>query len=170
MTDRNNELRIEPISRSYRRKGFNCENPSLNDYLHQFARQNDKHNIAKTFVAVDDKSNVYGYFCLSATSIEFEELTDELSRQLPGYPVPACLIGKLAVDVNHKGKGLGARLLVEAFQQILTASEAMAVKAIVVDAIDEQAKHFYKHFGFLELTGHKLKLFLPIETIGKAFI
>ena len=169
MTDRINALRIEPISRSHQRKGFDCNNLALNNYLHQFARQNDKHNMAKTFVAVDAGNNVFGYVSLSATSIEFEELPEALTKQLPGYPVPACLIGKLAVDASFKGKGLGARLLIEAFQHILTASEAMAIKAAVVDAIDEEAKSFYLHFGFIELPGHDLKLFLPIETIKQLF-
>lgn len=158
-------LRIEPISKLHNRKDFDCKEPSLNVYIQQHARQNDEKNIARCFVAVDDKDTVFGYFTLSASSIEFEELPDEYVKRLPHYPVPAALIGKLAVDSNAGGQGLGSRLLVDALQRILDTSEKMAIKVVLVDAIDEKAKGFYLHYGFIELSGHDLTLFLPIETI-----
>jgi predicted N-acetyltransferase YhbS len=167
MKDRINELRIEPISKAHHRADFSCTKPLFSEYLKRFARQNDERNIAKTFVAIDDNNRVYGYYSLSATSIEFEELPEELTKQLPGYPIPASLIGKLAVDSGNEGQGLGSRLLIEALQRILSISEEMAIKVVLVDAIDEEAKGFYLHFGFIELPGHDLKLFLPIETIGQ---
>jgi predicted N-acetyltransferase YhbS len=167
MTDRINELRIEPISKAHNRTDFSCAKPSFSEYLQRFARKNDERNIAKTFVAVDG-DRVYGYYSLSATSIEFEELPEEHAKQLPGYPVPASLIGQLAVDSSIEGQGLGPRLLVDALQKIVSVSEEMAIKVVIVDAIDADAKSFYQHFGFLELPGHDLKLFLPIETIRKA--
>jgi len=168
MKDRIGRLRIEPISKSHLRKDFNCTRPSLNEYLQQFARQNDERNIAKTFVGVDDNNRVLGYYSLSATSIEFEELPEDLAKRLPCYPIPGAVIGRLAVDSSVEGQGLGARLLIGALQRILAASDEMAIKVVLVDAFDESAKDFYLHFGFIELPGHDLKLFLPIETIVKA--
>ncbi|HDH17043.1 MAG TPA: GNAT family N-acetyltransferase, partial [Gammaproteobacteria bacterium] len=75
----------------------------------------------------------------------------------------------LAVDSRVEGQGLGARLLVEALKQILTASKKLAIIVVLIDAIDEKAKGFYLHFGFIELSGHDLKLFLPFETIDQLF-
>lgn len=167
MMERIVELRIEPISKAHNRKAFICKKSPLAVYLQQHARQNDEKNIAKAYVAVDDKDTVHGYYTLSATNIEFKECPKEYSKGIPQYPIPAVLIGKLAVDENIEGQGLGSRLLIDALQRILAASEKVAVKAVIVDAIDEEAKGYYLHFGFIELPGHALKLFLPIETIDQ---
>jgi len=167
MTEYIDALRIEPISKLHNRKDFKCKKKALTQYLHRFARQNDENNIAKTFVAVDDDNKVIGYYSLSTASIEFEDLPEDFIKGLPRYPIPAALIAKLAVDSNVNGQGLGSRLLIEALQNILTASEEIAVKVVLVDAIDEEAKGYYLRFGFIELPGNDLKLFLPIETISQ---
>lgn len=165
MTDRIDELRIEPIAKHHIRKAFSCRKPARAEYLQRHARQNDEKNIAKSFVAVDESDAVLGYYSISAFSIEYKELPKDISRSMPGYPVPAALLGKLAVDASTEGQGLGTRLLIDALQRIVTASQELAVKAVIVDAIDDEAKAFYLKFGFIELPGHRLKLFLPIETI-----
>lgn len=165
MKDRIKELRIEPIAKSHNRKAFNCKTNSLTEFLHRYARQNDENNIAKTFVAVDKDNKVFGYYSLSSSSVEFNELPEAMAKQLPRYPVPAALVGKLAVDSKVEAQGLGSRLLIDAMQRILSAAEEIAVKVVLVDAIDEEAKAYYLHFGFIELPGQDRKLFLPIETI-----
>ena len=79
------------------------------------------------------------------------------------------MIARLAVDTTAAGQGLGARLLIDALQRILNASSEMAVKVVVVDAEDAQARAFYQHFGFVRLPGQDWKLFLPIETVEQLF-
>lgn len=169
MTDDIDGLRIEPIHKGHQRNAFDCGKDTLNDYLSRFARQNDEKNIAKTFVAIDGTGQVFGYYSLCTSQVEFAELPDELSRILPEYPVPAALIARLAVDRSTIGKGLGARLLINSLQRILTASADMAVKVIIVDALDDEARSFYKHYGFIALPGQEYKLFLPIETIQSLY-
>ncbi len=167
MTELIDTLRIEPISKLHKRKEFKCKKKPLTQYLHRYARQNDDNNIAKTFVAVDDDNKVLGYYSLSTSSIEFKDFPEAFAKRLPHYPIPAALIAKLAVDSNIDSQGLGARLLIEALQNILAVSEEMAIKVVLVDAIDEEAKGYYLRFGFIELPGNELKLFLPIETISQ---
>lgn len=169
MTDHVTSLRIEPLSQQHVRTNFDCGRASLNDYLKKFARQNDDNNLAKTFVAADNKLVVHGYYCLSAASIDFENLPDVVAKGLPRYPIPAVLIGRLACDQSIKGQGLGARLLVNALQRIADVSEEMGIKVVLVDAIDEDAKDFYQHYGFISLSGHTNKLFLPIDTVLRMF-
>ncbi|WP_442933093.1 GNAT family N-acetyltransferase [Microcoleus sp. herbarium7] len=60
------------------------------------------------------------------------------------------LVGKLAVDRSMQGRGLGKRLLRHALENALNLSQNMGIYAVRVDAIDEQAKEFYKKCGFLE--------------------
>ena len=167
MTELIDALRIEPISKLHNRKEFKCKKKPLTQYLHRYARQNDENNIAKTFVAVDNDNKVLGYYSLSTSSIEFKDSPEAFAKHLPHYPIPAALIAKLAVDSNIDGQGLGARLLIEALQNILAVSEEMAIKVVLVDAIDQEAKNYYLRFGFIELPGNELKLFLPIETISQ---
>lgn len=165
MTDHIDALRVEPISKTHLRNEFSCGKPELDHYLQRFARQNDEKNIAKTFVAVDADGHVLGYYSLSTASIEFATLPEDIRLSLPAYPVPAARLARLAVDTSMKGQGLGAKLLIDALQRIVGASQEIAVKVILVDAMDEDASEFYKHFGFIELPEQDLKLFLPIETV-----
>ncbi len=167
--DRIEALRTEPISKTHQRKQFCCGKPELDTYLAHYARQNDEKNLAKTFVAVNVENQVLGYYSLSSARIEFEELPPELSQQLPAYPIPAALIARLAVDESTQGEGLGARLLIDALRRILSASEEIAVKVVLVDALDQSAKDFYQHYGFMAVPGQEMKLFLPIETINGIF-
>jgi len=160
---------IEPISKNHNRKNFSCGKPLLDEYLHRYARQNDEKNIAKTFVAVDERNNAVGYYSLCTASIEFEDFPEEMRKQLPNYPVPAALIARLAIDEKLRGQGLGAKLLVDALQRVLTASAEIAIKAVLVDAMDGDAFEFYRHYEFIELPDQDLKLFLPIETIQQLF-
>lgn len=162
-------LRIEPIEKRHVRTLFACGNPALDEYLKQYARQNDAKNLSKTFVAADSTRRVFGYYSVNASRIEFDELPTDLNQRLPHYPAPAALIARLAVDATLAGQGLGARLLVDALQRISNAAKELAVKVIVVDALDDKARGFYQHFGFVELPGQELKLFVPIETVNRLF-
>lgn len=169
MTDHVASLKIEAISHQHLRDQFDCGQPPLNEYLLRYARQNDDNNIAKAFVAVDDENRVLGYYCISSASVEFEELPEEIAKGLPRYPMPAALIGRLACAKSMQGKGLGARLLIDALQRINATSEQIGIKAVIVDAINQGAKKFYMRYGFMELRNQESKLFLPIETIKRLF-
>jgi len=169
VTDHVNSLQVVPITKQHVRNHFDCGNPVLNEYLSKYARQNHENNMAKAFVAVGDDLQVLAYYCVSTASIEFEELPEKLKKNLPKYPVPAALIGKLACDLSMKGRGLGARLLIDALQRIVVSANELAIKVIIVDAIDDEAQRFYQHYGFMALDGQDKKLFLMIETATKLF-
>ena len=162
-------IRIEPLNKSHLRGRFDCGNESINRYLKKYARQNDEKNIAKTFVAIDSDNHVIGFYCLSAASIEFSQLPHGTNKHFPRYPVPVARVGQLGVDKSFHGSGLGARLLVNALYRIVSISKDLAVRAVIVDVINDEARDFYLHFGFISLPNHKMTLFLPIETICELF-
>ena len=88
-------------------------------------------------------------------------LAPEIAKKLPRYPVvPAVLLGRLAVDCNHEGKGLGGVLLANAVLRV--ARTELGVFAVLVDAKDEAAQRFYEHYGFTTLLGESRRLCLPI--------
>jgi GNAT superfamily N-acetyltransferase len=162
--------RIVPIQKQYQRDDFDCGYPSLNDYIKKYARQNDQKGIAKAFVALADESNqIAGYYTLSSCAIAYAELPDRDRAKLPSYPIPAVLIGRLAVDRTWQGQGLGSRLLVDALMRALRISQEVGVYAVRVDALDAKAKEFYLRHEFLPFQDVELSLFLPIATIAKVF-
>jgi hypothetical protein len=102
-----------PIEKKYQKNHFDCGDQSLNDYLKKYARQNHLKGIAKTFVAlseIEEDVKIQGYYTVSASIIEFKSLPENYQKKLPAYPIPTLLIGKLAVDINSKGQGLGTEL------------------------------------------------------------
>lgn len=160
------KLNITTLNAQQQRKHFDCGETSLNIYLQQFASQNIKHRINKVFVAtpVDNTKTIIGYYTLSAGSINVADLPHSLKLRLPNYPVPIALLGRLAVDKNFQGQGLGSILLADAIQRVEQASEVLAVYAIVVDALNPTAAGFYQQFGFMPFPEKPLSLFLPLTT------
>lgn len=161
-----------PINKKYQREHFDCGYPLLNNYLKKYARQNHQKGIAKTFVAISESQElrIDGYYTLSASVIEFASLPESNQKGMPTYPVPAILIGKLAVDNSVKGQGLGAELLVDALLRTVKAAQEIGIFAVRVDAIDSTAKAFYLKYEFIPFQDQPLSLFLPITTIIKEFL
>jgi GNAT superfamily N-acetyltransferase len=162
-------LVIHSLSPAQDRTGFNSGVESLDRYLKKQARQDIKRRMSRVFVAtrIENLRKVVGYYTLSSLSIELYQLPAEVVRKLPRHPVPAALIGRLAVHQTDQGKGIGKMLLVDAFKRTLSVSDQIAIYAMVVDAINNEAKGFYKQFGFIPLRDHHLRLFMPLQRIDK---
>lgn len=167
----NSYWNFAPLEKKHNRKDFDCGNEELNNYLKRYARQNDKLGINKTFVATksDTPLVVDGYYTISSSAIDFQSLPFENKRKLPAYPVPAALIGRLAVDISCQGEGLGTELLVDALLRIVRASSEIGIYTVRVDAIDERAKQFYLKHEFIPFQDSPLSLFLPIKTVKQEF-
>ena len=160
-----------PLDKSIDKSSFNCGQPSLDDYLKKYASQNAKKGIAVTIVAIpeSDRRSVAGYYSASMAQIEFQSLPDKARKGLPRYPVPAMKIGRLAVDHQWQGQGLGGELLVNAMERAVALSTEIGIYAIVVDALDERVKQFYLKFGFTSFQDRELSLFLPLKKVIQLF-
>jgi predicted GNAT family N-acyltransferase len=125
--------------------------------------------VATCFVLVagDDPAPL-GYYTLAATTIALAELPAVLAKRLPRYPlVPATLMGRLAIAAGLRRRRYGELLLLDAFGRALRSE--IASFAFVVDAKDEAAAAFYARYGFLPLTGHGGRLFVPMAEVAKIF-
>lgn len=124
--------------------------------------------MAQVFVAVGDApGKIAGYYSLSAASFEKDELPPALAKRLPHYPVPAAVLGRLAIDREQQGRRLGEMLLLDAMRRVGRASTTIAVYAIIVDAKNERVQGFYERYGFRAFASEPRRLFLPLETIEK---
>ncbi len=160
---------VEPLGRQHDRTAFHCGAEALDRYLKQQARQDADKRVAAPFVAVRlPDTVVLGYYTLSASVLTLTDLPDELARKLPRYPqLPVTLLGRLAVDQSTKGQGLGEHLLLDAMHRSLAHADQIAAMAVVVDAKDESAAAFYRHYGFIPLQTQPSRLFVPMRSIAQ---
>lgn len=163
--------RIRPLDNELDTAGFRCGEAALDEYLHRYAKQDIKRGVVRVFVATpaDRASEVAGFYTLSAASVAAEQLPESLRKKLPRYPVPAALLGRLAVSEAAQGQGLGSILLADACKRVAAASQTLAVAAIIVDAKSPAAATFYRHFGFVELPGQAGRWVLPRAQFARGF-
>jgi predicted GNAT family N-acyltransferase len=162
---------VEPLGRQHDRTVFHCGSEALDRYLKHQARQDADRRVAAPFVAVNQPdTRVLGYYTLSASVLTLVDLPDELAHKLPRYPqLPVTLLGRLAVDQSTKGQGLGEHLLLDALRRSLAHADRIAAMAVVVDAKDEAAAAFYRHYGFLTLQAQPSRLFVPMRLVTQLF-
>jgi len=165
------EYAIVPLDRKHDRRAFSCSNVALDRYLHEQASQDVRKRVATIFVLTDARGDaVIGYCSLASGSIDLGEWPEALKKKLPLYPVvPVTLLGRLALNKKHQGKGLGEYLLMDALWRCSTVAREIASLAIIVDAIDDKALRFYKHYGFCAFPKQADRLFLHMQTIQEMF-
>lgn len=166
------ELIVEPIGKHHKRGDFSCGYEALDQYLKKQATQDARRMVAAPFILTreSNRKTIVGYYTLSASGISLQDLPDEIIKKLPAYPVvPVTLLGRLAIDQRDKGQGLGEFLLIDALKRALKQSSQIAAAAVVVDAIDEKAAGFYRHFGFIDFPDKPGRLFVPMKTIASLF-
>jgi GNAT superfamily N-acetyltransferase len=170
MSEQTSEATIEALGKHHDRAAFHSGNESLDRYFHQQARQDADKRVAAPFVAVrpPDTARVLGYYTLSASVVTLQDLPSELAGKLPRYPqMPVTLLGRLAVDLSARGQGLGEFLLMDALHRSLAHAAHIAAMAVMVDAKDDAAAAFYRHFSFTPLPANPRRLYLPMKTVAQ---
>jgi GNAT superfamily N-acetyltransferase len=160
----NDPLRIEKLGPKHSLDGFDCGRDELNRFLTRFALVNQQAAAAQTYVAVSGES-VVGYYSLAVGEVACDDAPDRLRKGLARHPVPIMLLARLAVTTAWQGHGLGAGLLKDAMRRTLQAADIAGIRAFAVHAMDETARRFYEHFGFIPSPTDPLHLFLLIKDI-----
>jgi GNAT superfamily N-acetyltransferase len=155
--------------------GFTSGKPTLDNYLRDMAERDQDEHTAIAYVLVDKSETVHprrviGYFTLNSFAFPKKQARRrDQDRYLGRYnPVPAVLIGRLALDRAFQGQGLGSVLLVSALTRVLTLSEQLGIAVVVVHAIDDEAASFYEHQGFVRFRDEPHHLYYPLATFAAA--
>lgn len=159
-------FRVAPLDATFNRATFSSGSDPLDRYFQQQVTQDIRRRVTACFVALTGEQIIAGYYTLAAASVPLTDLPTNVGKKLPRYPlVPAVRMGRLAVDQNFKGQGLGGALLADALSR--AHGSDIAAYALLVDAKDEEAAAFYRHHGFIQLPNMPLTLFLPLATASK---
>ena len=152
----------QPLTASHLLTGFDCGEMSLNEWLKRRALANQLSGASRTFVVADQDARVYGYYAMAAGAVSHLQATSGVRRNMPD-PIPVIVLARLAVDQRAQGIKLGGALLQDAVNRAVTVSHNAGVRALLVHAIDEQAKQFYEHYGFQQSPLHPMTLMLRLN-------
>lgn len=161
--------RIEPLAKAHDRAVFACGVSQLDDWFHERAGQAARRGIATVHVLAEAATNaVLGFYTLSNFTIVAADLPAQTGRSLPDrIPLPAHLIGQLAVAARQQGKGYGGILLLDALRRAYRTTAHSASIAVVVHAIDATAAAWYARYGFVPFPAHPLHLLMPMKDIAR---
>ena len=163
-------FKIEPLGKNHDRAAFSCGKESLDRYLKTQAGQAVGKNLAAVFILTSDGKRIAGYYTLSSYAVQLDEIPEEIGKKLTRMrEIPATLLGRLARSAEFRGLGIGGVLLANALKRALQNSAQVASWAVIVEAIDEEAAEFYKHYGFIPFPNQPSRLFLPMNSIQKMF-
>jgi ribosomal protein S18 acetylase RimI-like enzyme len=158
----------ELMDKQHDKANFSCGIRELDNYIKQQASQDSKRNLTKVYVIIRN-NKIIGYYTLSAIAILQKSLPEDIIKKLPKYPMPAILLGRLAIDQTCQKQNFGKSLLIDIMKRSLGFSSGIGIYALVVDAKNDIAKSFYQYFGFSEFIDEKMRLFIPMTTISKLF-
>jgi GNAT superfamily N-acetyltransferase len=169
-------MEVRPLQPDDDRSAFTSGDADLDRFFSRFAGQNQfKHHIGTTYVAVA-YGTIWGYATVSMAHIEVEDLSQDLAKRLPRYPLPVLRLARLAVASQGQGHGIGGALLYAVFQLALAQAQAVGCVSVLVDA-KPQAVGWYLRYGFTELPvlqggaasrPRPTAMFLPLSVVRAA--
>lgn len=145
MTDLRRPEPLDPARHD--RAGFDSGEPALDGWLRRDAGQNRRRNTAATWVITTPDNKVVAYASLSMTAIDRAAAPRPIAKQAPD-PLPALLLGRLAVDRHYAGFGIGTALVAHVLATALELNAKAACRAVVVTAINARARAWWERLGF----------------------
>jgi GNAT superfamily N-acetyltransferase len=148
------------------RNSFDSGEPSLDRWLATQAGQSMVSRDAVTHLLVDDEASaIVGYYCLSAGEVTREAAPIRLAKGAP-QPIPVVRMGRFAIDRRYQRQGWGSELLREALLAAVSAVKLIGGRAMLVDAISDEAKRFYERYGFVPSPIHPMQLMYDLRVVA----
>jgi len=145
---------VELLSGTHDFSQFDSGVAELDRWLRNSAEVAHAAGTAATYVLCRD-DDVIGYYAVAMSAVIHATAPSRLRRGMPD-PVPVVLLARLAIDRSEQGHHLGGHLLVDALRRCVRGGREFGARAVVVDAIDERAAEFYRHFGFHDFDARRL--------------
>ncbi|HEY5266118.1 MAG TPA: GNAT family N-acetyltransferase [Acidimicrobiales bacterium] len=125
---------------------FSCRSSEQMQWLHRHAKQSASTGTTRVFVVTQQDGDVIvAYYAWSMAQLEQTDSPARLQKGAGRYPQPVALLARLGVDVEHEGRGIGAALLVDAITRLLTISDDIGCRGLLIHAESTEARDFYLH-------------------------
>lgn len=85
------------------------------------------------------------YYAWCMAQLELAAAPERLKKGAGRYPQPMALLARLGVDSRQEGMGLGAGLLIDVVSRLLTLSDDIGCRGLLIHAESETARAFYLH-------------------------
>lgn len=162
---------FEAVDKScHQLKAFDCGQPQMNQFLSRFAVKHARQGLSRTMVlpvnsSGERKKAIAAYYTLAASTLLRQDIPT--SDNLPPYPIPVVLLGRLAVDRRYQKMQLGEKSLLWALRHsVRLCDEGLPAYGLVLDVLNEQAMSFYQRFEcFYALTDNPNRLFVPMTVL-----
>jgi predicted N-acetyltransferase YhbS len=131
--------------------GFDCGRDVLNHWFRRHAWRNQQSDVSRTSVACDPVTGtIVGYVSLSAAHIERAWWPKARQLNRPD-PVPAVLLGQLAVDRRWQGRGVARSLMFYALTTAVRFSKEVGCFCVLTHPLDDDVRALHRSFGFEDL-------------------
>jgi len=155
----------EPLGAQHDVSQFSCGKPALDNWLKHRALANQDNGFTVVTVIHED-SRVVGYCGLAPTAVVPSSMPRSIRTGQPPSPVPCLLLGQLATDLAWTGRGIASGLLKHALTRCVAGARLIGGRAVVVNALDEQALDFWRQRGFIPSKDDPMTLFRSIPDIA----
>jgi GNAT superfamily N-acetyltransferase len=155
----------EPLSEHHDLSAFDCGKPALDNWLRLRALSNHRKGFTAVMV-IHSERRVIGYYGMAPTSIEPAALSRSLRTGQPPDPIPCLLLGQLATDRRWGSQGIGTGLLRHAFERCAQVAKLIGGRALLVRAIDDEARCFWLRRGFVPSNGDPMLLSRSLQDIA----
>jgi GNAT superfamily N-acetyltransferase len=159
----------EPLNDEHDLSQFTCGKPSLDNWLKNRALSNHKRGFTAVMV-VHEAGRVVGYYGLAPTAVVPTAMPRSIRTGQPPDPIPCLLLGQLATDTEWAGRGIGSGLLKHALERCIEAARLVGGRALIVNAVDEEAAAFWQRRGFLPSKDDPMILFRSITDIAVSLV
>jgi len=161
-----------PLAAQHELEHFDSGETQLDEWLRRRARGNHAEGASRVYVTcagseAEYHRRVVGFYALASGSVSQEIAPGNFRRNMPD-PVPAVVLGRLAVDRRWQGRGVGRSLMRDAASRVMQAADTIGIRGMVVHALSESARNFYLSLGFKESAGQPWTLTITLKELQAA--
>jgi len=158
---------IEKLANSHDASGFDCGVESMTTWIKRYALASKQSDSTQPYILHQRDNQVIGYYALSAGDVNRDAAPERIAKGMPNYPIGVIVLTRLAVDTRFQGRGLAATLLQDAFARVERAADIVGVRALLVHAINDRAREFYLHQGFVPSPLEPMHLMLAMKDLRR---